>query len=147
MQNRKEIEAAARIIIRDIQARGDEVIQDWTVNELLQKFGQIKGNGVPAYTLCARDFCWRIIKLAQGKLRLEQEVPEQMPLKGYEHLFDSYPMERDGEHIVVKIDDCTPEELEERADYYERQASGFLAHAEELRKYAAKMRSRNQKSG
>lgn len=72
-------------------------------------------------------------------LRLEEKDPARVSgqgdLLGYEYLKKAYSVERDGELVIVPIQEMTIAERNARADEYMRMSEGCIGHADELRRY------------
>ena len=80
---------------------------------------------------CAREVL-RDLKLAAND---PAKVASTGTLPGYEHLNRGYPLERDGEIVIVPIDQMTRAERLDRAKQYRSMARGCIAHARELERY------------
>lgn len=72
-------------------------------------------------------------------LRLEERDPGRVSgqgdLLGYQFLKKAYSVERNGELIIVPIQEMTIAERNERADEYVKMSEGCIGHADELRRY------------
>ena len=139
--NTKELEKEASKMIADRIQNNQPVQMTWAVNELIQKQGIIKGDGVPFYELCAREYIYNVIKKAVSKYEsasTNEAESNQTTLVGYDLLQEAYTVERDKERQLIPVNDLTDQELLERADEFEKQSATLIAHAEEIRLFVAK---------
>lgn len=56
-------------------------------------------------------------------------------LPGFKHLRQIYPVKRDGQIFLVPIDQLTDEEMNAKADTYDKASESYAEHAQELRRY------------
>jgi hypothetical protein len=106
------------------------------VAEVISKHGRISGPGTEFYQLCAYEHVQRVVKRVVAMFdEGEDEDAKQLKLEGFDHLRIAYSMQRDGTRVLVPIADCTDDELLARAQEYDQQARGYIAHAEELRTF------------
>lgn len=134
-----ELEKIAHKLIADKIAQGEEVQMEWAVHELIKQQGTISGAGKGFYALCAREFVYRVVKKAVDKYESESSAEDgaQKNLEGFDYLQVAYTVARDDVRVLVPIDLITDEELEKRAEEYDRQAIGMQGHAQEIRNYIA----------
>jgi hypothetical protein len=138
IMNITDLEESARRLIADKINRAEEVQMPWAVQELIQAAGEITGEGVEFYKLCAREYIYRVVKKVVDKYdqsSAEREDNDQMRLEGFDHLQVAYTVERDGERTLVPIHLISDAELLARSNEYEKQAIGLQTHAQELRSY------------
>lgn len=136
---KSEIEEMARCLVADKLELGEDVHMDWAVQELITLQGSIEGDGLEFYDLCARDFCYRVVKKVVGRYdRIDNANTEQLNLKGFEHLQKGYTVERDSTTVLVAIENITDFELLDRAKEYDRLSLGCAAHAQEIRDYVSR---------
>lgn len=129
----KDVEREAHELITGKIEAGEIVQMQWAVNELILQQGEISGDGVPFYRLCAREFVYRVVKKAVEKYDKHEPDDEQLTLKGYVHLHAAYTVERDGTRQLVPVHLIDSEELLKRADEFDRQSEGLQQHAREIR--------------
>lgn len=77
----------------------------------------------------------RIAKRVIGKYAANDSTASELLLPGFTHLCKAYPMMRDGEPVIVPVDQCTDDELAGRAAQLDEMALGCTAHAKEIRGY------------
>lgn len=118
-------------------AAGIAVRADWVASGILEIKNKISGEDEPFYRVCAYRDIVRIAKRVIGKYEPTDTTPEQLVLPGFKHLCKAYPMARDGEVVLVPVDQCSTAELLARAGQLDEMAAGCVAHAEEIRAYVA----------
>ena len=134
--NPKELEQIAHDVIAKKIDANEEVRMPWAVNEIIQCQGGISGNGVPFFSLCAREHVYRTVKKVVGKYEdAKKSDDEQLTLAGWNWLKPAYTFPRESEIRLLPIAFCTRDELLERAKQFESQGRGLFGHAGELRKY------------
>jgi hypothetical protein len=116
-------------------ASGQVVRRDWLTLEVLENYGEVYGDHADYYVAMARRFIDGTAKRVIGKLEKENPGQTEFTMEGYDHLQMAYPLKRDGELMIVPVEQASDEELEERAREYELMAEGALAHAAEIRRY------------
>lgn len=134
----KELEQIAHRLIAN-KIANDEIVQmHWAVSEVINSQGGITGDGVPFYTLCAREHVYRVVKKVVDKYdKREEEDEVQLTLSGFQCLQKAYTVERDEERQLVPLHLLTKEELLARAKEFRRQAHGLITHALEIEQYVA----------
>jgi hypothetical protein len=138
-----ELDTIARQLISDKIAAGEIVQMHWAVQELISQQGEIAGDGVPFFTLCAREHVYRVVKKAVDKYDQPQaEDHEQLILDGYECLQEAYTVEREKERQLVPVQFISNAELLARASEFRKQSRGLLNHAKEIERYVAQRSER-----
>jgi hypothetical protein len=127
----KEIHA----LIDEKIAAGVTVRADWIAAGIIESKSNITGDDAPFYRVCAHRDIVRIAKRAIGKYEPGGNTPEQLVLPGFKHLCRAYPMQRDGEVVLVPVDLCSNAELLARAEQLDEMAEGCRSHAKEIRTY------------
>ena len=133
--NETNLTAEIHKLIDDKIASGVVVHVDWIATEILHTYDAIEGDDAPLYRVCTFKEVVRMAKRAIGKYDAEDTTQEQLVLPGFKHLCRAYPIERDGENVLVPVTQCTDDELLDRADQLEEMAKGCRAHARELREF------------
>lgn len=108
---------------------------DWLTAEIIEQRGDINGGDLPFYRVCAFNHVREIVRSCIKKYKPAPTTDSQLVLPGFDHLQKSYFMDRDGESVLVPVDQCTDAELQSRAREYDDMARGCRAHAFEIRKY------------
>jgi len=132
-------------ITPDIHRLVDERIEhgiavhfQWVAQAILDERCEIDGKDAPFYRQCTFNEIVRIVKRAIGKYENATDTtPEQLLFPGFKHLVRAYPVERDGERMLVPLQMCTDEELHARANELFKMAKGCRAHGRELLEYIA----------
>lgn len=114
---------------------GVAVRADWVAAGILEIKNKIQGEDEPFYRVCAYRDIVRIAKRVIGKFEVTDTTPEQLVLPGFKHLCKAYPMNRDGDVVLVPVTQCTDAELLARAEQLDDMAKGCRAHAREIRSY------------
>lgn len=122
-------------LIDDKIASGVLVQTHWIAHEVLGRHDDIEGQDAEWYRVCTFKEVCRIAKSAIGKYRAEDVTDQQILLPGFTHLCKAYPLTRDGELVLVPVDQCSDDELRARAADLDKMAKGCIAHARELREY------------
>lgn len=129
------IRTEVRAVIDEKISAGVAVRADWVAVGILEAKAGIEGADAEFYRVCAYNEIRRIAKEVLGKWKATDETPEQLVLPGFTHLCKAYPMERNGEVVLVPVDQCTASELLHRAEQLDEMAAGCRAHAKEIRAY------------
>ena len=129
------IRTEVRAAVEEKITAGVAVRADWIAVGILEAKAGIEGADAEFYRVCAYNEIRRIAKEVLGKWKATDETPEQLVLPGFTHLCKAYPMERDGEVVLVPVDQCTVSELLHRAEQLDEMAAGCRAHAKEIRAY------------
>lgn len=116
-------------------AAGVLVQTHWIAQEILATHDDIEGEDAAWYRVCTFKEVCRIAKSAIGKFKAEGETSEQLLLPGFRHLCKAYPLTRDGDLVLVPVDQCSDAELLSRAEELDKMAKGCVDHAAEIREY------------
>lgn len=142
MKDIKQITADIRKMVQDtVESGAVGHVQFFTI-QAMNGFGDIEGQGADLYTVCARETVVGIVKSVVKKY--ETHNSDAPTLKGFEHLRTAYPVHRGGEHLLVPVQLCSDEELEERAAEFTRAAKGLRKHAKEIKDYIQQRRDDDQ---
>jgi hypothetical protein len=107
----------------------------WIAQEVLAKHASIQGDDADWYRVCTFKEVCRIAKSAIGKYKADDQTEQQLLFPGFKHLCRAYPIERDGDQVLVPVEQCTDAELSARADELEKMAKGCRDHAREIREF------------
>lgn len=141
----KELRREIKNIVVGRLERGDSIIRAWLVREVLVQHPLPEMEDVDFNELCRNIAVVQEVRHVLRELKLSSEKEEgvsgagELPLPGYKHLQRGYPIERDGEIVIVPIFAMSRQEIEERAEKYMAMAKGCEAHAEELRLFSGRM--------
>lgn len=131
----------AGLVMQKVDA-GQRVKMEWTAAEVLNEFDNIQGADVDFYLITARHYISDQVKRCVDKFKVTvADVSGQIVMDGFEHLQKAYPMDRGDGRELIPISQLTDDELEARAQEYEKMAEALMAHAFEIRQY---IRSRAQ---
>jgi hypothetical protein len=133
----KDLESHVRKLIADKIDVGEIIKMEPTVQELISRQGEITGEDVSFYLLCAHEYVWQLVKKAVGIYDQPQVDNNQLTLPGYEFMQVGYTVERDGERQLVPVSLLSDDELLARAKEFRKQATSLVNHAEEIEKYVA----------
>lgn len=141
--NEESITPEIHRLIDERIANGALVHVPWVASAILDERSDISGDDAPFYRECTFKEVVRLVKRAIGKYEdATDSTPDQLLFPGFKHLVRAYPIERNGERVLVPLPECTDEELHTRADELERMALGCRAHARELREFVLSRPSR-----
>ncbi|MGQ3297726.1 hypothetical protein [Reyranella sp.] len=129
------IRTEVRAVIEEKISAGVAIRADWVAVGILETKSKVEGDDAEFYRVCAYNEIRRIAKEVLGKWKATDETPAQLVLPGFTHLCKAYPMERDGEVVLVPVDQCSASELLLRAEQLDEMAAGCRAHAKEIRAY------------
>lgn len=126
---------------------GTSVIRKrWLAHEIITAQGTITGKGADFARACeyhaTQEIVGDVIRFHKKK---ELEEDKQLRLPGYEHVRTHYSVDRKGdddeprEPCLVAITAMTFAEIRAKADQLEAHGKACIAHAKELRRYAATM--------
>lgn len=133
------IRADVRAFIDEKVEAGEIVQVRWIVHEIVASRSEIDGYDADFYRACAFEVITKVAKECIGKYEATPQASAQLVMDGFEYAQKAYPVERSGDRVLVPTDQMTVEELNARADEYERMAAGCRLHAKELR-YLARMK-------
>lgn len=129
------ITSEVRKFIADKIASGVVVHVDYLTAEIINSKDDIDGEDLPFYRTCAHTHVRKIVKKCVGKYDAKRETDRQLTLDGFDHLQVAYTVQREGETVLVPVDQCTDAELLTRATEYVSMAKGCRDHATELHNY------------
>lgn len=131
--------AFVRRVIEGRLDAGLSTPHSWIVNEAASRLiGDYAGEHVDELRICVFAYIAQVAKRCCGRYEPSTVRDEQLVMPGFEHVQRGYSNERNGENVIVPIDEMTDAEIESKAREYERMAAGCIAHAKELRNYVLK---------
>ena len=128
-------------IIASHLAAGRPVRWAWLVADVLAKHPLALIPDHDFNVLCRRLATSEAVRDVLHDLKLAADDPRKvsgagtLPLPGFQFLQQGYPVERDGEVVIVPIDEMTRAERLGRAKQYRKMAAGCIGHARELERY------------
>ena len=132
------IYSEARKLVTDCIERGEVRTLASYVDIIMADHKGISGEDADFYLICARHRVKEVVSTVIGKFTpKKQSVERQLILDGFEHLQVAYTFERDGQTVLVPVDQCTDIEMGNRAREYQEMAGGCLSHAREIFEYLA----------
>lgn len=139
MRSKTDVTREIRGMVQDRIDAGVIIRVDWFTTEILAMKDKIEGDDADFYIACGVDSIKDIVKRCIGdyKPKAELVTDAQIVMDGFDHMQKAYTVNRDGEQVLVPVDMLTAEEIEARARELEAMAKGCVAHARELRAYAA----------
>lgn len=135
----ENIRSDVRAFIDSKIDNGETVLVSWVAHQIVNERSGIEGDDADFYRACAYEIIAKVAKECVGKYAPKIQSDDQLVMDGFEYAQKAYPIERDGERVLVPTDQLSAEELDARADEYERMGRGCMKHAKELRYLAATM--------
>lgn len=138
----ESVAATVRKIIADKIAGGQEIRVEWLTTEIVNSKSAIDGADLPFYRTCAFSHVKEIVKRSVGKYdKRDAAADAQIVMEGFAHLQVAYTVTRNGDVILVPVDQLTDQELLARAFEFDDMAKGLRKHAFEIREYVRSRRS------
>lgn len=132
------VQSEIRKLVTDCVERGDARTVASFVDIVMADHPSIEGEDADFYLICTRARVKEIVTKVIGKFSPKDEPADrQLVLDGFQHLQVAYTFERQGQAILVPVDQCTDIEMLARAKEYDEMAKGCRAHAREIREYVA----------
>lgn len=129
-----EVEAA----INERLSRREVAPASWITQAVVAAHPGIAGDDAPFYVLCAYEHVRDTVREVLRKIKKDEtEQDQQNTLPGFKHLQKRYLVTRDEDQVVVAIESMTHDEIEAKCAELETMATGCMAHARELRRYAS----------
>jgi hypothetical protein len=133
----QELMREVETVITERLADGKPTPMTWLVTEVLNRHQDIAGADVPFFQLCGyehvRDTVREVFRLRKGNEAESEAQADLFP--GYTHVQRSYTISRDGEQMVVRLEQMTADEIRSKASELRGFAMGAMAHARELDEY------------
>lgn len=133
--NEQSITTEIRKFIADKISNNEAIVIPWLITEILDRKNDIGGNDLPFYLTCTRKAVSEIVRKCVGKYDTTPANDAQIVLPGFDHLQVAYPVERNGQQILVPVNQLSDDELEQRAKEYDTMARSCRLHAREIRDY------------
>lgn len=114
---------------------GTQVQKDWIAAQVMAAHPDIYGDDAAFYTVLAKQQIDEKVRAQIGKFKPTAEQSAQLTLPGFDYLQKAYFLTREGENVIVPVDQCSDFELLARAREYEEMAKGCRSHAREIREY------------
>jgi hypothetical protein len=132
----KALRARIREIFHSAYADNGSVGVEWVVKAIMDEKGKATGENADFYTSCA----WKFVKdeVYRATTGIAAEEKEQPLLPGYTHLRQAYQVSRDGNAVIVLVEDLTDDEIKAKIASYEAKRGGLRGHIKELRAYLKK---------
>lgn len=130
-----------RAIVSGLLAADQKVNRGWLEHDVLSRHPLPPIADRDFNILCRREAVSKAVREVLRDLKLAADDPESvsgtgtLPLPGYKHLQQGYPIERDGELVIVPITLMTRAERGDRVSLYRKMAVGCQEHADELERY------------
>lgn len=122
-------------LIDDKLATGVVVHPNFVATEILNAKSAIEGDDAPFYRTQTFKQVLGLVRSVCGKYAPTDTTPEQLVFPGFKHLTRAYPVNRDGDNLLVPVELCSDAELLARAVQLDEMAKGCRQHAAEIRKY------------
>lgn len=132
----KELFEEVLAVVEAAIERGEVVPAHSVTVAIVASHDDIKGEDADWYLLCGMEHVRDTVREVLRRYKPTADpTPEQILLPGMERLQIAYLTDRDGDQVVVPIDQLTDIEIERKATELESMAMGCLQHAKELRRY------------
>jgi hypothetical protein len=138
MRSKTDVTNEIRKLVGDKVDAGVVVRIEWLTTEILAMKSDFYGDDADFYVACGVDFIKQAVKDSIGAYKPKAEATTrdaQIVMDGFDYMQRAYTVVRDGETVLVPVDQLTGEEIEGRALELEAMARGCIAHAKELRAY------------
>ena len=137
MYSPSDLNAEIEKTIRERIDAGQIVRKDWISHEILA------AHPLPDFDDADFTECCRRVAVADAVNKVNRrfkEDPEtvsdgQLPLPGYRYLQKAYPVERQGERLLVPLLQLTVGEIRDKITFYREMSSGCAGHARELERF------------
>lgn len=129
----ENVRTDVRKFIDDKIDNGETVVVSWITHQVISERAGVEGEDADFYRACAFDVVARVAKECIGKYAPKSQGDAQLVMDGFEYAQKAYPVDRGGDRVLVPTDQLSSDELNERAEEYERMGRGCLRHAKELR--------------
>src|SRR5262245_22545429 len=118
-----------------IDNKDKEISPDWVTNLIMSDHPDVTGKDADFHLCCSRLTVRKEVTQQINKIDKDKPGVTQRVLDGFEHLQEYYVIDRKGEKLAVKIEECSDDELENKAVEYEAMAKTCMEHADEIRRY------------
>lgn len=116
---------------------GQIIKKDWIGHEILALHPMPEFPGSDFTECCRRLAVADAVNRVNRRFKEEPQTVSQgeLPLPGYQYLQKAYPVERDGEKLLVPISQLTDAEVRAKIALYREMSRGCSAHADELERF------------
>ena len=135
MKSTTEVTREVRRVVQDKIDAGVAIQVDWLTSEILAMKDKIEGDDADFYIACGAIFIKKTVSNVIGEYEPKPETSTQIVMDGFDFLQKAYTVRRDGQIMLVPVNQLTDRELDDRAQEYEAMAKGCLKHALEIRAY------------
>jgi hypothetical protein len=136
MESKNEIVAEISAMIAGKITANVAVNCAWLTTEYLNTKSDISGSDLPFYSTCAHHYVWDVAKRCVKRYDDQaSSESQQLVMDGFEHLRKAYPVNRGGEICLVPVNQCTDDELRQRAEEYLSMSQALVKHAKEIFAY------------
>lgn len=123
-------------IIDDTVDKGQQTQASWIATSVITKHPEITGNDSDFYTLCAREHVRDTVRSALRRYKPQAgDSDPNLVLPGFKRLLKAYPIEREGDQVIVPIDQLSDPELDAKINELRAMGEGCFEHADELTRY------------
>lgn len=136
MPTQSEIRQRISAFVNESLEAGAVVHVSFVVTRMMSEIDDVDGGDADFYVACGADFVAKTAKqVIRGFEPKEENQGQQPTLFGFEYLQSGYPVERDGERVLVPTSQMTDAEFEAREQELLSMARGCIAHQKEMRGY------------
>lgn len=134
-----ELISEVQTIVDDALNAHRRIEPSWLIHEVIQSHEDIEGEDVPFYRLCAvehvRDTVRTVLRRYHPDHEEEVDADSQVILPGFERLQRAYFCDTPGGSMLVRLEDMTLEEIDQKIEKYAALELGMRKHREELIRY------------
>lgn len=134
-----KLRAEIKAVLDDLEKRGQPLIADWVTHEVCK--AHLAGLAENEHAEFWRHGGFKTVR-NETRLCINERVdgkPSRAQgepwLPGFVHLQPYYMVERDGDEIGVRTPELTDEEIEAKAQFFDKLSVACAEHADELRRY------------
>lgn len=136
MPTQSDIRKRISAFVNESVNQGVIVHVSFIVTSMMSEVSDIEGDDADFYLACGADFISKAAKDVIKAYEPKDDKQGQLPLmNGFKYLQSAYPVERDGERVLVPTPQISNAEFEARENELLRMAEGCLAHRVEMRDY------------
>jgi len=138
MTDIKSIQNEIKGYINDqINNQVDILNPEWVTNGIMKSHSDIHGSDSDFAICGCRAFVRNEVRKIMNKHKnIDDDLPTQLTLEGFEHLQKYYAVEREKERCMVRIDLLSFDELKRKSAEYRAMGDACHKHADEIDHYA-----------
>jgi hypothetical protein len=137
-----DLRTEVRAVIEEVLREGKPAEASWLTHNIVERHRSILGDDTDWYRACAYGHVRALVRLELGRYKAsdDTERDEQLVLPGFTYVQRAYLVRRDDEQMLVRIEQCTLDELWAKIADLRAMAAGCIDHARELERYIREYR-------